>query len=102
LPVSDTDRNQLILAPDRKISEIAAWVRDLTMQRQLFREKFEERQGLMVPSEDPDCGDLGGAFPAWRVPSRDAILQPPKPQIMPAAKILQLAQEYDTEPEAGD
>jgi hypothetical protein len=102
LLVSDTDRDQLILAPDRKINEIAAWVRDLTMQRQTFREKFEERQGLMVPSEDPDCGDLGKAFPAWRVPGRDAILQPPKPQIMPVAKILQLAQEYDTEPEAGD
>jgi hypothetical protein len=56
----------------------------------------------MVPSEDPDWGDLGEAFPAWQAPGRDAILQPPEPQITPSARILQLAQERDTEPEAAD
>ena len=81
---------------------MAAWIRDLAAQRQAFREKIEERQGLMVPSEDPDWGDLGEAFPAWQAPGRDAILQPPKPQITPSAKILQLVQERDTEPEAAD
>ena len=102
LPVNDTDREQLTLAPDQQIGEMAAWIRDLAAQRQAFREKIEERQGLMVPSEDPDWGDLGEAFPAWQSPGRDAILQPPKPQITPSAKILQLAQERDTEPEAAD
>jgi hypothetical protein len=29
-------------------------------------------------------------------------LQPPKPQITPSAKVLQLAAEHDIEPEAGD
>ena len=43
-PVSDTDRDQLTLAPDQKIGEMAAWVRDLAAQRQAFREKIEERQ----------------------------------------------------------
>ena len=81
---------------------MAAWIRDLAAQRQAFREKIEERQGLMVPSEDPDWGDLGEAFPAWQAPSRDAILQPPKPQITPSAKILQLVAGRDTEPEAAD
>jgi hypothetical protein len=46
--------------------------------------------------------DLGEAFPAWRTPGRDAILQPPKPQITPSATILQLVAGHDTEPEAGD
>ena len=101
-PVSDIDRGELTLTPDKKIGEMAAWIRELATRRQVFREKIEERQGLMVPSEDPDWGDLGEAFPAWQTPSRDAILQPPKPQIMPAAKILQLAQERDTEFEAAD
>jgi hypothetical protein len=101
-PVSDIDREELTLIPDKKIGEMAAWIRDLAAQRQAFREKIEERQGLMVPSEDPDWGDLGEAFPAWQAPGRDAILQPPKPQITPAAKILQLVQERDTEPEAAD
>jgi hypothetical protein len=101
-PVNDTDREQLTLTPDQQIGEIAAWIRDLASQRQAFHERIEERQGLMVPSEDPDWGDLGEAFPAWQAPGRDAILQPPKPQITPAARILQLVQERDTDPEAAD
>ena len=101
-PVSDIDREKLTLVPGQRIGEMAAWIRDLAAQRQAFREKIEERQGLMVPSEDPDWGDLGEAFPAGKAPGRDAILQPPKPQITPSAIILQLATERDTSPEAGD
>ena len=101
-PVSDIHREELTLTPDKRIGEMAAWIRDLAAQRPAFREKIEERQGLMVPSEDPEWGDLGEAFPAWQTPSRDAILQPPKPQITPSAKVLRLVQERDTEPEAAD
>jgi len=101
-PVSDIDREELTLTPDKKIGEMAAWIRDLAAQRPAFREKFEERQGMMLPNEDPDWGDLGEAFPSWNPPGRDAILQPPKPQITPSARILQLAAERDTSPEAGD
>jgi hypothetical protein len=92
-PVSDTDHQQLTLAPDEKLGEIADSIRDLATQRQAFRDKLEERQALKVPSEDPDFDDIGPAFPDWTPPDRDAILQPPQPQIQPAAKILQLAQE---------
>ena len=101
-PVSDTGRAELTLAPDKKIGEMAAWISDLAAKRQAFREKLEELQGLKVPSEDPDWDDLGEAFPSWNSRGRDAILQPPKPQITPSAKILQLAAERDTEPEAAD
>ena len=101
-PVREADRAELTLAPDRKIADMAAWIRDLAAHRKAFREKMEERQGLKVPSEDPDWENLGDAFPAWRAPGRDAILQPPKPQITPSVKILQLAAERDTEPEAAD
>jgi hypothetical protein len=101
-PVSDTHRAELTLAPDKKIGEMAAWISDLAANRQAFREKLEELQGLKVPSEDPDWDDLGEAFPSWTPPGRDAILQPPKPQITPAARILQLAAERDTSPEAAD
>jgi hypothetical protein len=55
-----------------------------------------------VPSEDTDWSDLGEAFPTWRSSSRDAILQPPKPQITPSAKTLQLAAGHDASPEAAD
>jgi len=101
-PVSDIDREELTLTPDKEIDEMTVWIRDLAAQRQAFRERIEERRGLMLPSEDPDWGDLGEAFPAWQAPSRDAILQPPKPQITPSAKILQLAAGHDASPEATD
>jgi hypothetical protein len=55
-----------------------------------------------MPSEDPDFDDIGPAFPAWTPPGRDAILQPPQPQIQPATKILELAQEPEPEREAAN
>jgi hypothetical protein len=100
--VNDTNRDQLPMSSGQKIGKTAAWIHDLTAQRQAFREKIEERQGLMVPSEDLEWGDLGKPFPTWQAPGRDAILQPPKPHITPSVRILQLTQERDAEPEAAD
>jgi hypothetical protein len=98
--VEEAEREELMLAPDEKVGQMAEWVRDLAAQRQAFSEKIQERQTLRVPSEDPDWEDLGHAFPDWNPPDKDAILQPPKPQITPSATILQLAAEHDA-PEAG-
>ena len=75
---------------------------NLAAERQTFREKLEELQGRKVPSEDPDWDDLGPAFPNWNPSGRDAILQLPKPQITPSARILQLGAGHDTSPEAAD
>jgi hypothetical protein len=100
--VSHPDREQLHAVPDQKTGEMAACARDLAAQRQGFRMKIEECQGQKIPDEDLDWGDLDEAFPARPAPRWDAILQPPKPQITPSARILLLAQERDTEPEAAD
>jgi hypothetical protein len=56
----------------------------------------EARQNVMVPAEDPDWEDEG---PAWRVweAQRDAILQPPKPEIQPADGVLDAARQRDTQ-----
>jgi hypothetical protein len=98
----DTELEQLHPGLDEKTGETTPWLHELPVQRQAFRARLEERQGLMVPSDDPDWGDLGEAFPARSAPGRDAILRPPKPQITPSAAMLQLAAEHDTEPEAAD
>jgi hypothetical protein len=66
------------------------------MQREQFRAEIDERPRLIVPGED-----RGKAFRAMKTPDQDAILQPPKPEITPSARILQLAAEHDIEPEAG-
>ena len=68
------------LIPHQRNGETAR-IRDLEVQRQAF------------------CG--GEACPDLRPPWRDAILQPPRPQITPSAEILELAAEHDNEPEAG-
>ncbi len=65
-----------------------------------FADKLADRHTLMIPAEDPDYGDLGPAFPAWTAPSRDAILQPPKPQIQPSPAILVRAADRDLDLEA--
>ena len=75
------------------------WLAELEDQRRIFREEVEARQNVMVPAEDPDWEDEG---PAWRVweAQRDAILQPPKPDIRPADALLEAARQRDTQPEA--
>ena len=83
-------------APDDKLTETAALIHDLAMQREEFRAEMDERPRLIVPGEDH-----GKAFRVVKTPGQDAILQPPKPKITPSTKILQLAAERDIEPEAG-
>jgi hypothetical protein len=83
-------------------AKLATWIRGLTIQHQAFLARMDERRRLTVSSQHPDWTDLGKAFAASRTPGRDAILQPPKPQITPMAPILQLAAGHDTEPEAAN
>ena len=94
-PASDTGCGPLHPAADGKLTETAALIRDLSVQRDEVRAEMDERPGLIVP------GDHGKAFRAMKTPGQDAILQPPKPEITPSARILQLAAEHDIEPEAG-
>jgi hypothetical protein len=54
----------------------------------------------MLPAEDPDYADLGPAFPSWAPVSRDAILQPPRPQIRPSARVLERVSERQADREA--
>ena len=84
------------------IPEIGQWIKDLAATHHTFADRLAERQSMTVPSEDPDYGDLGQAFPPWPGPARDAILQPPKPEIRPSPRVLQRAADRDADPEAAD
>jgi conjugative relaxase-like TrwC/TraI family protein len=97
VPGSDTQHEQLRLVPQQEAVE-TTWIRDIPAQDRAFRERMKEHQQLMATSEDLDYGGL--ALPSWWEPRRDAILQPPKPQIASFARIHQLAAEHDSEPEA--
>jgi hypothetical protein len=98
-PVSGAERQHPDLTPQQRNGETVR-MSDLKVQRQAFLAAMNEHRQL-VPGEDATRGNLGEASPASRTPWRDAILQPPKPQITPSAEILQVAAEHDIEHEAG-
>ena len=79
------------LTPDQSPGEIGQWISDLAAGHHTFADRLADRQSQTVPSEDPDYGDLGPAFPAWTSPRREPILQPPMPEIPPSPRILERA-----------
>ncbi|MGD0068707.1 MAG: hypothetical protein ABSB76_35405 [Streptosporangiaceae bacterium] len=95
-PASGTRREQPDPAPDSKITEMAPGISELAAQHQAFHAQMGERQQSQMQGEDPAWGDPASAFADWQA---SAILKPPKPEIIPAARILQLAAEHDTEPD---
>ena len=101
-PATQAQRDELTLPVGKQIPEIGQWVKDLAATHHTFAGELAERQSLTVPSEDPDYGDLGQAFPPWPGSARDAILQPPKPEIRPSPRVLQRAADRDADPEAAD
>jgi hypothetical protein len=101
-PTTQAQRDELTLTPGQRIPDTGQWIKDLTAGHRTFADKLAERQSVTVPSEDPDYGDLGQAFPPWPGPARDAILQPPKPEIRPSPQVLQRATDRDADPEAAD
>ncbi len=58
---------------------------------------LDERGGVRVPSEDPDYEDDGVAWPAWVGRDREAILQPPKPEMHPAFAVAERLAELQLE-----
>jgi hypothetical protein len=97
--VSDTGREQLSPGPDEKLTERVTRIRDQTGQRLASRAEMDEHPGRMMPGEDPVWGGFGDAFPDSRTSGTNPILQAPRPEIIPSARLLQLAAEHDTEPD---
>jgi hypothetical protein len=95
-------RAELTLTTGQDIPDAGPWIKDLAAGRRRFAARLADRQSLMIPAEDPDYGDLGQAFPAWTGSSREAILQPPKPQIRPSARVLERAADREADIEAGE
>jgi hypothetical protein len=101
-PATREQRDELTLTAGEEIPQFGQWIQDLAAQRRAFANKLAERQSLMTPAENPDYEDLGPAFPAWAPPDRDAILQPPKPQIQPSPQILERVTDRHLDMEAAE
>ena len=88
-PATPAQRDELTLPPEQPAADIGQWIRDLAAGHRTFADRLADRQSQRIPSQDPDYGDLGPAFPAWTGPGQDAILHPPKPEIPPSPQVLQ-------------
>jgi len=100
--LTGAQRDDLTLTTGQQIRETGQWIKDLAAGHRAFAARLADRQSLMIPSEDPDYGDLGQAFPPWPGPASDAILQPPKPEIQPSRQLLERASDRDADREAAD
>jgi hypothetical protein len=94
--------DQLTMTTGEETKETGQWIKDLAAEHHKFADKLAERQSITIPSEDPDYGDLGQAFPPWKGRAKDAILQPPKPEIRPSARVLERAADRDLDAEAAN
>jgi hypothetical protein len=101
-PATQARGDELTMTTGEEPKEIGQWIKDLAAEHHTFADKLAERQSMTIPSEDPDYGDLGQAFPAWTGRGKDAILQPPKPEIRPSARILERAADRDRNVEAAN
>ena len=98
-PLSYIERERPHPTLESELTEHGTWIHDMYAKHQAFRARVDARQPLTPPSEKLDWAELDQNPPSLCL-RRDAILQSPKPQITPSARILQHFAEHDTEPEA--
>ena len=101
-PATSDQREELTMTAGEETRETWQWIKDLAAAHRTFADRLADRLSLRIPSQDPDYGDLGQAFPPWPGPGHDAILRPPKPEIRPSPQVLQRAADRDADFEAAD
>ena len=101
-PATDVQRDDLTLTTGEPHGEMPMWITNLAAAQRTFAATLADRRSLMIPSQDPDYGALGPAFPPWPGSGKGAILQPPKPEITPSPQVLQRAVDRDADLEAAD
>ena len=95
--VSDEEGNQLVLTPVAGTYQSPEWIKQLAAERRAVRERLDKRKAICVPNASPDYEPLG-VWPIWAERGRDAILQPPKPEIRPAPAVLERVPDMQVEP----
>ncbi len=64
-PPTEAERDELTATA----GETDQWIKDLAAGHRAFADRLADQQSQTVPSEDPDYGDLGQAFPSWSGPA---------------------------------
>jgi hypothetical protein len=103
--ISEQEHEQLLSPSDEALARPAEppeWVSRLADARKSLQEKLDERKAVRVPADDHEMQDEGEAWPALRPRERDAILQPPPPEIPASPRVIEGARERDAGREAGE
>ena len=99
-PPAPAARDEPALPAEAELARMDEIIADLTAHRRQFARQLSER--ARQPQPAANSADFSAAFPAWSAEARDAILQPPKPQIEPSARILERVPGHDLDLEAAD
>jgi hypothetical protein len=96
--IDDPRLDHLQPASGGMFPETGPSISDLIPRRQAARAGIDERSPLRDPGKNSVSHNSDTPpFQAWKAYGQDAILQPPKPEIIPSDRILQLATEHDAE-----
>ena len=66
--------------------------------RDTLQQALDDRKAVRVPAEDHELQDEGEAWPSLRPRERDAILQPPPPEIPASQRLPEHAMGWEAEP----
>ena len=77
------------LTPETVSAEIPEQVLRIRENAQIAQAKLDELAHTPLPGADEDELSPGEAWPVTAGRERDAVLQPPKPGVVPSARVLQ-------------
>ncbi len=95
-PRPPTEEEHAQLHAPAEVYEPPAWIADMAERTRAANEEIADRRSIEVPDEDYEWQGQR-AWPDSMSLTRDAILQPPPPQIPPAAEVAERAAEIDRE-----
>jgi AAA domain/TrwC relaxase len=94
-PLTASEPAPLTLSPSQLAPETDQRQADVTAGRQAFAARIAVRQHIA-----PDHNNLIGALPDWTADGPGKLLQAPRPQIPPSARVLELVRQREADREA--
>ena len=96
-PDMPSEEEQAQLHAPAEEYETPAWLAEMAERTRAANEEIANRRSMEVPHEEDHEWQGQQAWPDSMTLHRDAVLQPPPPQIQPAAEVAERAAEIDRE-----
>jgi hypothetical protein len=101
-PLPEHQHDDPALSVEDDIRQTGELITELAAERREFARHLAERNSQVPPAENSVHTSLDPSFPTRTGEFKDAILQPPKPQIEPSARILERLPGRDLDLEAAN